>query len=403
MALISGLVAAGCGKGTDVIELKNGPWRGVIQLQGTEVPFNFEVSTSNGKPEVKLKNADENLVLDELRKEGDSLVMVMHIFDAELRVKAEGDSLKGFFIKNDVKNYRLPFVATAGQNFRFEGADENPDVDFTGNYESVLTNAEDTTQAVAILKQTGSKVTGTFLTPLGDYRYLEGNVVGGKLKLSVLDGNHVFLFTAEKKDGDSLVGEYLSGKSWKQVWKGKLNPEAALPDPGKLTLLKPGVETIDFSFPDADGMKVSSTDERFKNKVVIIQLLGTWCPNCMDESKFLAEWYPKNKDRGIEVVGLAFEAKDDFAYASARVKKMSGRLGVPYPVLIAGNKDKKKAAEAMPMLQKVVAFPTTLYIGRDGKVKKIHTGFSGPGTGVHYERFREDFNSTINNLLKESE
>ena len=403
MALISGLVAAGCGKGTDVIELKNGPWRGVIQLQGTEVPFNFEVSTSNGKPEVKLKNADENLVLDELRKEGDSLVMVMHIFDAELRVKAEGDSLKGFFIKNDVKNYRLPFVATAGQNFRFEGADENPDVDFTGIYESVLTNAEDTTQAVAILKQTGSKVTGTFLTPLGDYRYLEGNVVGGKLKLSVLDGNHVFLFTAEKKDGDSLVGEYLSGKSWKQVWKGKLNPEAALPDPGKLTLLKPGVETIDFSFPDADGMKVSSTDERFKNKVVIIQLLGTWCPNCMDESKFLAEWYPKNKDRGIEVVGLAFEAKDDFAYASARVKKMSGRLGVPYPVLIAGNKDKKKAAEAMPMLQKVVAFPTTFYIGRDGKVKKIHTGFSGPGTGVHYERFREDFNSTINNLLKESE
>ena len=403
MALISGLVAAGCGKGTDVIELKNGPWRGVIQLQGTKVPFNFEVSTSNGKPEVKLKNADENLVLDELRKEGDSLVMVMHIFDAELRVKAEGDSLKGFFIKNDVKNYRLPFVATAGQNFRFEGADENPDVDFTGIYESVLTNAEDTTQAVAILKQTGSKVTGTFLTPLGDYRYLEGNVVGGKLKLSVLDGNHVFLFTAEKKDGDSLVGEYLSGKSWKQVWKGKLNPEAALPDPGKLTLLKPGVETIDFSFPDADGMKVSSTDERFKNKVVIIQLLGTWCPNCMDESKFLAEWYPKNKDRGIEVVGLAFEAKDDFAYASARVKKMSGRLGVPYPVLIAGNKDKKKAAEAMPMLQKVVAFPTTFYIGRDGKVKKIHTGFSGPGTGVHYERFREDFNSTINNLLKESE
>ncbi|MFZ9982246.1 MAG: peroxiredoxin family protein [Cyclobacteriaceae bacterium] len=401
LALISGLIFARCTQEPDSFELKNGPWRGVIKLQGTEVPFNFDVNLNDGKYEVILKNAGERLVLDELRKEGDSLVMVMHIFDSELRAKWEGDSLKGYFIKNYEKNYRLPFVAAAGQEFRFSNADAEPAINFSGTYASVFTNEEDTTKAVAILEQKGNNVTGTFLTPLGDYRYLEGNVVNGKLNLSVLDGNHAFLFTAEKHSTDSITGTYYSGKKWKQTWKGKLDPSATLPDAGSLTMLKDGVETFDFAFPDAAGKQIKSTDERFKNKVVIVQLLGTWCPNCMDETKFLAGWYPKNKDRGVEVVGLAFESKDDFDYASGRVKKMTDRLKVEYPVLIAGNKDKKKAAEALPGLQKVVAFPTTFYIGRDGKVKKIHTGFSGPGTGVHYERFMEDFNSTISKLLSE--
>lgn len=400
--LMIGLITAGCGNNSETFELQPGNWRGAIRTQGIEVPFNFEVMNDNGKYQMILKNAGEELVLDELKKENDSLVMIMHIFDSELRAKLDGDSLKGYFIKNDVKNYRLPFGAAFNQSFRFEQADITPTADYTGTYSSAFTNAEDTTQAVAILEQTGNKVTGTFLTPLGDYRYLEGNVVEGKLRLSVLDGNHVFLFSAEKKSGDSIIGEYLSGKSWKQVWKGKLNPNASLPDAGSLTILKPGFESFDFSFPDSEGIQLNSNDKRFKNKVVIIQLLGTWCPNCMDETKFLTEWYPKNKDRGIEVVGLAFEAKDDFAYASGRVKKMTSKLAIPYPVLIAGNKDKKKAAEVLPMLQKVVAFPTTFYIGRDGKIKKIHTGFSGPGTGVYYERFREEFNATVNNLLKEN-
>ncbi|MEY3404634.1 MAG: hypothetical protein RL161_64 [Bacteroidota bacterium] len=382
-------------------ELKKGPWRGVIETQGLEVPFNFDVNEVNGTYSVTLKNADEDLVLDELRREGDSLIMVMHIFDSELRAVASGDSLKGYFIKNYEKNYRLPFRAAAGQTFRFEGADENPTVDFTGTYTSILSNDEETTPAVAILNQSGNRVTGTFLTTTGDYRYLEGNVSGGKLNLSVLDGNHVFLFTAIKNSPDSIVGEYRSGKKWKQVWKGKLDPNAALPDANSLTLLKPGIETFDFSFPDANNKTVSGKDDVFKNKVVIIQILGTWCPNCMDETKFLAGWYPKNKSRGVEVVGLAFEAKDDFAYASERVNKMTARLKVEYPVLIAGNKDKKKAAESLPMLQQVVAFPTMVFVGKDGKVKKIHTGFNGPGTGVHYERFREEFNTTITELLKE--
>lgn len=119
----------------------------------------------------------------------------------------------------------------------------------------------------------------------------------------------------------------------------------------------------------------------------------------MDETKFLSQWYLKNKDRGVEILGLAYEAKDDFDYASGRVKKMKEKLSVPYDFVIAGNKDKEEAAKTLPMLNHVLSFPTTIFIGKDGTVKRIHTGFSGPGTGIYYERFIQRFNQTVQELL----
>lgn len=121
----------------------------------------------------------------------------------------------------------------------------------------------------------------------------------------------------------------------------------------------------------------------------------------MDETKFLAPWYKENVDRGVAIIGLAYERKADFTYASDRVKKMIEKFGVTYDFVIAGTNDKALASETLPQLNKVVAFPTTIFIGKDGKVKKIHTGFSGPGTGIYYEQFKEEFNQTINELLSE--
>jgi thiol-disulfide isomerase/thioredoxin len=168
-----------------------------------------------------------------------------------------------------------------------------------------------------------------------------------------------------------------------------------------VTYLKEGYDRITFSFPDVEKNMVSPSDEKFENKVLVLQIFGTWCPNCMDETKFLTEWYKSNSDRGVEILGLAYERKDDFAYASERVKKMKTKLGVPYDFVIAGVNDKKKAAETLPMLNHVLAFPTMIFIGRDGKVKHIHTGFEGPGTGEYYEKFKGRFNEIINELLNE--
>jgi thiol-disulfide isomerase/thioredoxin len=382
-------------------ESESSIWRGVIEMQGQELPFTFDLEKKGNAYKVIIHNADERLELDEVTTLGDSLIIVMHIFDSELRVKHSEDSLKGYFIKNYEKNFKLPFTAVRGQSFRFANADVDPTVNYSGRWATWFTNESDTTQAVGIFEQDGNRVTGTFLTTTGDYRYLEGNVVSDQLRLSVFDGNHAFLFNAYKSADGKLSGEFLSGRNWSQFWEGERDDNAELPAPETLTYLKKGYKTIDFSFPGLDGKNISLKDDAFKDKVVIIQLFGTWCPNCMDETKFLTEWYRENKDRGVEIIALAYEAKDDFNYAVSRIQKMKEKIGPEYTFVVAGTRDKAMASETLPMLNKVLAFPTTIFIGKDGNVKKIETGFTGPGTLFYYDQLVQRFNETVNELLAE--
>lgn len=377
-----------------------GVWRGVVEVQGHELPFTFDIEQEGSIYKIIIHNASERLVLDEVTVQDDSLIMVLHIFDAQIRAKIENKKLSGVFIKNYALGETIPFRATQGDAYRFAKTGETA-FDFSGTYAVTFTNEKDTTQAVGSFEQKGNEVIGTFLTPTGDYRYLQGNVVDDQLLLSTFDGNHTYLFTAKQK-GDTLIGEYFSGKNYKQQWVGIKSANASLPNPESLTYLKEGYDRIEFSFPDVNGNKISPQDPKYAGKVLILQLFGTWCPNCMDETRFLAEWYTQNAKRGVEIIGLAYERKDDFAYASERVKKMQTKLNVTYDFVIAGVNDKVKAAETLPMLTKVVAFPTTIFIGKDGKVKHIHTGFSGPGTGIYYEQFKERFNEIINDCLAES-
>jgi len=381
-------------------ELKSGIWRGVIEMQGHQLPFGFEVQRTNDQYGITVMNAEERLKLDEVVITGDSVRIVMHIFDTELRAKIEDGRLTGYFIKNYDPITRLPFYATHGDDFRFS-KDAETELDFSGKYSLEFQSPTEKYVAVGIFKQAYSKVTGTFLTPTGDYRYLQGDVIDNELFLSAFDGNHAYLFTAHF-EGDSIKGNFYSGATSLESWKGIRNENASLPDLESLTFLKPGYEKLEFSFPDVNGNKISNHDDRFKNKVVILQLFGTWCPNCMDETKFLTKWYEENKDRGIEILGLAYERKDDFEYASGRVKKMKEKLNVGYEFVIAGTYDKEKASETLPALNRVLAFPTTIFIGKDGKVKQIHTGFSGPGTGIYYEQFKDRFNQIVNACLSES-
>jgi thiol-disulfide isomerase/thioredoxin len=390
-------VAAACTKAP--VEFKTGTWRGLIEMQGQQLPFTFEVAKKENNYIAYLRNDTERILLDEISLEGDSVTMVLHVFDAALKAKVEGNTLTGKFVKNYAPNATLPFSATWGEDYRFS-KETTASVDYSGKYQVQFFTEKDTSVSVGIFAQKGNIATGTFLMLDGDYRYLEGNVVDNELKLSTFDGNHAYIFTA-KKLGDTLRGHYYSGKTGYETWVAVKNENAKMPDAESLTYLKPGYEKLDFSFPDLNGNKISSADERFKGKVLILQILGTWCPNCMDETKFLKDWYVQNKDRGVEILGLAYERKDDFNYASERVKKMKDKWGVSYDFVIAGTNDKPKAAQTLPALNRVLAFPTTIFIGRDGKVKHIHTGFTGPGTGVYYDQFIERFNQIVNELLND--
>jgi thiol-disulfide isomerase/thioredoxin len=397
------LIFSGCSP-TPVPEFKTGIWRGVIDLHGQEMPFTFRVADdSAGGKDVYLRNNKEEILLDEITFKKNSVRIKLHVFDAELQASIDGDSLNGFFILHYLKNFRLPFKAVFGQDFRFRPTDTTITTsDFSGKYQVVFSNRKETIRAVGIFNQKGSHVTGTFLTPTGDYRFLEGGVFNDSLYLSTFDGNHSYLFKALKRNDSTLQGDFWSSDSTDHmVWTGIKNQNASLPDPESITYLKKGYDHLTFSFPDSKGNRVSLADDKFKNKVVVLQIFGTWCPNGMDVTKFLTSYYTTRKNPNIEILGLAYERKENFKYASARVAKMKEKWNVPYDIAIAGVNDKSKASKTLPELNAIKSFPTTIFIGKDGKVKHIYTGFEGPGTGVYHQQFEARFNQIINECLAE--
>lgn len=389
-----------CSEPLPEIGLKQGIWRGEIVAQENTIPFNFDVSKTDGSYSIKLINGNEQLDIDAVDILGDSLFFNMHIFDISIRAKIYQDSLVGTYIKNYADNYVLPFRAVFGKNGRFDqvGSSEI----FDGTWETVFTDSSGKeTDAVGVFKKEDSILIGTFLTKTGDYRFLDGYTNKDTMYLFTFDGNHIYRFKAYKENDSLLKGEYWSGKTGYKTFVSQKNDTVQLPDPNSLTYLKEGYDGIDFSFPDLDGNLTSLNSEKYKDKIVIIQILGTWCPNCMDETRFLAEWYKKNSSRGVEIIGLAYEVKPDFEYAKTRVLTMKKKMGVPYDFLIAGTATTESASESLPMLNKVISFPTSIIIDRKGKVRRIHTGFNGPATGIFYEEFVENFNEFMNELINE--
>ena len=397
--LLLGVLFA-CKKETKPIELQEGIWRGVIEMQNQELPFNFEIIKKDETYKAILINGEEEFHLDEVELKDDSLFLRLHIFDIDLKAKIGENKLTGYYIKNYKENYKLPFNAVYNKSERFESAESS--AAFNGKWQVTFEEeAGKTFPAVGIFDQQDELIKGTFLTETGDYRYLEGVSSGNKMSLYTFDGNHAFIFNATVENDSTIKGEFLSGLDYRATFSGVKDDNAKLTDANALTYLKPGYDKIEFSFPDLKKNQVTLEDAKYQGKVVLLQIFGTWCPNCMDETEFYSNWYRKNKARGVEIIGLAYEAKDDFDYAKARIEKMIAKYDVDYDFLIAGIYDKEAAAKTLPMLNHVLSFPTTIFIDKKGVVRRIHTGFSGPATGKYYEEFVDDFNNFMEELISE--
>ena len=402
--LFIAIIAFSCTKEKVTPVLETGTWRGELTAQNNQIPFNFDVLKKDNSFIINLINGDETLQIDNVIIKGDSVFFDMHIFDISIKAKIENTKLTGTYTKNYAENYNLPFIAAYGKHTRFDH-DNSSDI-FNGTWETKFYTKEGLeSEAIGIFKTKKNLLRGTFLTTTGDYRFLDGYTKKDTMYLYSFDGNHIYKFRAYKENDSILKGEFWSGKTGYYTFSSKKNENAKLPDANTLTYLKDGYDKIEFTFPGLDGKPVSLSDKKYQNKVVILQIFGTWCPNCMDETKFYVPWYDKNKEKGVEIIGLAYEntknGKADFDYASARVQKMKEKLHVNYDMVIAGTSSSRAASESLPMLNKVMSFPTSIIIDKKGKVRRIHTGFSGPATGIYYEEFVTDFNSFMNELLNE--
>ncbi|WP_246008251.1 peroxiredoxin family protein [Chitinophaga lutea] len=389
--------------------LTAGNWQGhLLREDGGDIVFNFEVQDSAGKKTIHILNAGERLLVDDVRQEGDSVFIRMPFYDSEFRTALQPDgSLEGRWIRHLAdKDVSIAFKGLPGIAERFP-AKNPPKFNITGRWPTHFTapGKADSTFAIGEFVQEGSAVKGTFLTTTGDYRYLQGVVDGDTLKISTFDGSFAYVFTA-RIENDSTLGNgvFLQGITNRLAFTARKDSSARLQDATTISTVREANATLDFSFPDLNGKPVSIKDERFKNKAVVIQISGSWCPNCMDETRYLSEWYKQNKDRGAEIVMLSYERTTDFEKSKKALESFTKRFDIAYPILITGvtPADPQKTEKTLPQITAIKGFPTTIYLDRQGRVRKVHTGFNGPGTGEHYEEYKHEFNALMDELLKES-
>ena len=394
-----GLIILSC-QNTKQINLETGPYRGLIKVTNDKVlAFNFKVTNAT---HLEVYNANEIIYVDEVSYQQDSVLIKLPVFEGYLKAAITENGLKGYF-RIDGLNRSVPFDAIHGISSRYDTSEE-ANLNLTGSWEITFNKSKPSggSKGLAILEQDQNKVTGTIRTTTGDHRYLEGVLDGNTLKLSAFDGAHAFYYEA-KVIGDQLEGIFYSGNHYTATINGKMNPDFKLASGDTLTYLKPGYDKLSFVFPDANGKLVSLDDDRFRDKVTVVQLMGSWCPNCLDETRFFKSYIEQHKNLPLEFVGLAFEYSKSEAQAFERIKRLQDRLEIDYPILLAqyGSTSKTSAQEKLPMLNAVLSYPTSIVVDKKGKVRYIHSGFDGPATGKPYEVYTRKFDSIITNLASE--
>jgi thiol-disulfide isomerase/thioredoxin len=384
--------------------LVEGNWILNFQLSSTNtIPVNFNLSKKDTIYQVEFSNAEEKILVNHIIIDNKKINIYDPIFNTWFEGKIiNATTIKGYWFKEG-KDYKIPFEAKYGVKERFLSPSKtNTTANISGRWETdfSINTPEDHYKAIGQFTQDNNYLTGTFMTETGDYRFLEGNVYNDSVFLSCFDGAHLFLFKAQLKN-DTLFGNFWSGKHWEEPWVAVRNNKFELTNPDSLTFLKDGYDKLAFTFPNLTGNPVSLSDKKYRNKVVIVNIMGPWCPNCKDETAYLTQLYSKNKAKGLEIIALSFDKSDDYETAKATALKVKEHFKVDYDILIAGKASKIDAAKALPMLNHIMSYPTSIFIDKQGKIRKIRTGFYGPGTGEFYTRYTEQTDDFVAKLLAE--
>lgn len=396
-----------------------GPWRATLQLSSTSIgdrafeersngflPFNFEVVyDSEEEFHIEIINGAERIRLDDIEFgrdryiQKDTIRIEFPAYGSYISAKYEEDAIEGMWYAPDRgDDYAVPFRALHGNDKRFMQID-TPVVDISGTWAVTFAiERDDPYEAIGIFEQDENGiVTGTFRTATGDYRFLEGKMSDNRLFLSVFDGSHAYLFEAKYLEDGTLSGIYRSGNHYKTYWEARRDPTAQLPDPFAQAKVINNSATLSFAFPDTEGDTVRLNSDRYNGKPKLIQIMGTWCPNCLDESKFLVDYFRAHPDSEIEWITLAFERYDTFEKAQPRLKRYKEHLGMENALLFAGSNSKAEAAEKIGVLETLVSFPTLLFLDRNNNITAVHSGFNGPATN-EYKDFVQKFEIEIDRL-----
>jgi len=326
---------------------------------------------------------------------GDRIEVLLLPYNATL--KLWDDYSQGEWIEHDKQRTTPIRISQGDQRF---GETKTSTATLHNRYKVIFGKGENAYPAIAEFSQKGDIVYGTFLTETGDYRFLTGVVDNNRLKLSTFDGAHAFLFTANLTENGELVnGTFYSGPTYTNTWSGMPNDTFTLRDADNITKQKEGVSAFNFTIEDPNHGNIDISHSWLQNKVTLIQILGTWCPNCKDETRFLKELYETYHLDGLGILGVAYEYSKDPLEAQERIAAYVASMSIPYPIAYGGKADKKLVTENFYTLDKVVSFPTLIVLDSNKNVHSIHTGFSGPATSA-YEELSQGIHREITRLLK---
>lgn len=384
--------------------LENGPYRFSLQIDAYELPFNADILSIEGenRAEIIITNANERIVVQDVILSKDSIIANLPVFNSSLLGRVESPTLiSGSFVtfKKDQKT-SIPFIAEKGKPFRFTSTSSSTSLH--SKYR-VRFNPESSDEypAILVLENMDGKLSATFLTETGDYRFLEGNIMNNKIYLSTFDGSHAFYFEAQI-DGDQLTnGVFRSGLTSLSSWDAAADSTFELTNPFELTQLIDSTKPFNISLPNQDGTILDWDALGLNGRVVIIDVFGSWCPNCKDAAVALHTLTQKYPTDDIALIPVAFELTEDLTTARKRVFKMQRDLELPEGFLFGGYASKKNATETFPMLNHIMSFPTIIVIDRDRKVRSIYTGFYGPGTGAYYDQFMSQMDALLTSLVNQ--
>jgi thiol-disulfide isomerase/thioredoxin len=373
-----------------------GQWRAVLDLAGGALPFTLQISRTAGGWAGRLCNGRVCQPFSAVRIRGDSVVLEMADYAATITARLSGDSLVGAYRNAGNRGPRvIPFRAARGR-----WPVTRAPASLAGRWDATFFSDFGSSPRVFELRNGPDGLEGTMISNTGDYGHFAGTVAGDSFALAHFDGSFVYLL-AGHLHGDTLRGVFHAGLRTQTPWIAVRGTGARhLQSPTDITTADT-TAPFRFAFPDLKGRMVTEHDPRFRGKVVLVDVFGSWCPTCHDSAPELVRLYRKYHDRGLEVVGLAYEVTGDTAADARQVRRYRDKFGIPFPLLLAGINDTEAAGATLPQLRGFTSFPTSIFLGRDGRVRRVHAGFYGPATGAQHERLIEAFEREIERLLAE--
>ncbi|HWF10976.1 MAG TPA: TlpA disulfide reductase family protein [Bryobacteraceae bacterium] len=378
-----------------------GLWDATITWNDAEIPFKLEISGSGSNVKGWFFNGDDREISNSGTFENGSLILNFDSYLAKLTATVKDGALDGEYGPMLKKMSHIHAVRATAKS----KADPNPP-SIAGQWDLNGINSSKGEKAWRlILRQNGGDIQGAILRVDGDTGTLTGSYKDGKFVLSHFSGARPALMIIQpERDGTMQVKlSALHGFSDMKAVRPEEARAKGLPEPtdaDEHTSVKDPNQPFPFSFPDLNGKIVSNTDGRFRGKVVLINITGSWCPNCHDEAPFLAAMYDKYHAQGLEVVALSFEEADQLKNPT-RLRAFIKEYGIKYTVLLGG--ETETAKEKLTQAVNWDAWPTTFFVGRDGLVRGVHAGFPGPASGVLYKKETEEFTAKVEKLLAENQ